>query len=244
MSEVVDSPDVLPVDPVHVVGGGRVEVRPGTGLVSVDGAPLEGISPKQLELLAALADSPGLTVPTSEICEAIWGEDNLSARACLGVHLMNLRRNLGEGLGDLDEGLIETVHGIGYRTREPDDTGPQVSQGAHLIADGRVAVDPESPAVWVDGRHVGSVTPAEYRIALELARRPNRIVGVPTLMRIARDDGRLSTRNSVQNHIKNLRIKLGGRFNSYGPHLGHFRYGAVRTSPGLGYFAVRNLLGN
>ncbi len=244
MTEVVDSPDVLPAEQVCAVGGGRVEVRLDTGLVSVDGSPLEGINGKQLELLTALSNSPGLTVPTAEICEAIWGEDSLSARACLGVHLMNLRRNLGEELGDLDEGLIETVHGIGYRTREPDDTGPQVSRAAHLIANERVAVDPESPAVWVDGRHISSVTSAEYRIALELARRPDRIVGVPTLMRIARDDGRVSTRNAVQNHIKNLRIKLGGRFDSYGPHLGHFRYGAVRTSPGLGYFAVRSLHGN
>lgn len=239
MSDVVTSGGPVQ-EKIYQIGDGRVEVCPAAGTATVDGEPRPDISGKKMEILSLLAGRPGFVVPPAEICEALWGEDSDPAKACLGVHLMNLRRSLGAELGDVDEGVVETVRGRGYRARISfeDGDGMTVGENAYLVADERLAVDPETESVFVDGSVVDGVTLAEYRIAHELARRPDRVVGMQTLRAVVHHDERTSTTSAVQNHIKNLRIKLGGRHDL---GLGDFRYGAIRPRPGVGYYAVRKL---
>ena len=63
---------------------------------------------KEFEIFALLLKNRGRIVTKEEILESIWGHKDLETRA-LDMHIMSLRKKLN------DEGLIETIHGLGYK---------------------------------------------------------------------------------------------------------------------------------
>ncbi|MBI5834494.1 MAG: response regulator transcription factor, partial [Armatimonadetes bacterium] len=78
------------------------------------------LTPREYELLEALATNVGRTVTREEILETVWRDDR-SYSDTISVHVSSLRRKVD---GDSEVKLIETVHGIGYilrdsREREP-----------------------------------------------------------------------------------------------------------------------------
>jgi DNA-binding response OmpR family regulator len=76
----------------------------------LDGRELE-LTPKEFDLLAALARDPGAAVSRRRLLEDVWETTWYGSAKTIDVHVASLRRKLG------DPGWIETVRGVGFRLR-------------------------------------------------------------------------------------------------------------------------------
>jgi two-component system response regulator RegX3 len=92
--------------PEQVLGNVRIDRR--TRQVHV-GTALVGLSPKEFDLLAALADDPGAVYSRQHLLDTVWDPHYFGPTKTLDVHIAALRRKLG------DPSLIETRRGIGFR---------------------------------------------------------------------------------------------------------------------------------
>jgi two-component system, OmpR family, response regulator RegX3 len=80
--------------------------------VQLGGRELE-LTPKEFDLLAALAGDPGAAVSRRRLLEEVWQTSWYGSAKTIDVHVAALRRKLG------DPRWIETVRGIGFRLRAP-----------------------------------------------------------------------------------------------------------------------------
>jgi DNA-binding response OmpR family regulator len=85
----------------------------------VDGKPLD-FTPSEFGLLGALMRRPGRVFSRSELIDAALGGDSLVLERTIDVHIRSLRKKLG-----VNADLVETVRGIGYRFRDPDEARVQ-----------------------------------------------------------------------------------------------------------------------
>jgi DNA-binding response OmpR family regulator len=92
------------------VGGLSVDER--ARQASVDGEELE-LTPKEFDLLAALARDPGAAVTRQRLLADVWQTTWHGSAKTIDVHVAALRKKLG------DPRWIETVRGIGFRLRAP-----------------------------------------------------------------------------------------------------------------------------
>jgi DNA-binding response OmpR family regulator len=76
----------------------------------LDGRDL-GLTPKEFELLAALARDPGAALSRRRLLEEVWQTSWYGSAKTIDVHVAALRRKLG------DPTWIETVRGVGFRLR-------------------------------------------------------------------------------------------------------------------------------
>jgi DNA-binding response OmpR family regulator len=86
-------------------------------LRAVRGAAAAELTRRDVELLARLARDPGAVVQRAALLADVWGyaqPDAVETR-CVDMHLVKLRRKLGEAFGAAGEALVETVRGEGYR---------------------------------------------------------------------------------------------------------------------------------
>ena len=79
---------------------------------SLAGRELE-LTPKEFDVLAALARDPGAAVSRRRLLEEVWQTTWYGSAKTIDVHVAALRRKLG------DPTLLETVRGIGFRLRTP-----------------------------------------------------------------------------------------------------------------------------
>lgn len=72
---------------------------------------------RDIELIARLVRDPGAVVQRAVLLADVWGYANPDAveTRCVDMHLVKLRRKLGEAFGAVGEHLVETVRGEGYR---------------------------------------------------------------------------------------------------------------------------------
>jgi len=92
------------------VGGLEVDMRARRAFLH--GVELE-LTPKEFELLGALARDPGAAVSRRRLLEEVWDTTWSGSSKTIDVHVAALRRKLG------GPGWIETVRGIGFRLHEP-----------------------------------------------------------------------------------------------------------------------------
>jgi len=97
-------------DPVLVVGGLQVDTRSRT--VTLDDRLLE-LSPREFDLLAYLAASPGRVVSKRELLTEVWRLPYGGADKTVDVHLSWLRRKLGETAQE--PRFLVTVRGVGVK---------------------------------------------------------------------------------------------------------------------------------
>jgi two-component system response regulator RegX3 len=89
---------------------GELEIDERARRVRLAGRELE-LTPKEFELLAALAREPGAALSRRRLLEEVWQTSWYGSSKTIDVHVASLRRKLG------DPGWIETVRGVGFRLR-------------------------------------------------------------------------------------------------------------------------------
>jgi two-component system alkaline phosphatase synthesis response regulator PhoP len=75
------------------------------------------LTPKEFELLAALAGSPGRVFGREALLDLVWGRDGFVEPRTVDVHVARLRGKFAAA--KLPAPAIDTVRGVGYRFREP-----------------------------------------------------------------------------------------------------------------------------
>jgi DNA-binding response OmpR family regulator len=95
-------------EPPAVLRAGPVELEPSSRRVTVDGREVE-LTRLEFDLLAELAAHPRIVYTRERLLEKVWGYQVGVGGKTVDVHVANLRRKLGEGLG------IVAVRGVGYR---------------------------------------------------------------------------------------------------------------------------------
>ena len=92
------------------IGGLEVDERARRAII--DGRELD-LTPKEFDLLAALARDPGAAVSRRRLLEEVWQTSWYGSTKTIDVHVAALRKKLG------DPGWIETVRSVGFRLRAP-----------------------------------------------------------------------------------------------------------------------------
>jgi two-component system, OmpR family, alkaline phosphatase synthesis response regulator PhoP len=87
-------------------------ITPGRREVLVNGTPVD-LTNSEFRLLHLLARRPGWVFTRNQIIDAVRGEDCPVTSRSVDVHVVGLRRKLGES-----GRLIETIRGVGYRFEE------------------------------------------------------------------------------------------------------------------------------
>ena len=75
------------------------------------------LTPSEFEILRELMQNPGFVITRDELAEKALGYGASSAGRTLDSHIKNLRRKIDRQEDDVS--FIQTVHGVGYRLREP-----------------------------------------------------------------------------------------------------------------------------
>ncbi|NJK80534.1 MAG: response regulator transcription factor [Chloroflexaceae bacterium] len=88
---------------------GSLTIYPDRREVWRDGVLLE-LTPREFDLLHALARKPGYVFSREELLRQVWGHDFAGIDRVVDVHVGVLRRKLEE-----DGALIQTVRGVGYK---------------------------------------------------------------------------------------------------------------------------------
>lgn len=102
--------------PTKVVSGnvniGPISISRDHYSVKVNGGHVE-FARKEFEILFLLASNPGRVFNRESILAEIWGKDVYVVDRTVDVHLLNVRKKLGDYAN-----LIETIKGVGYRFKE------------------------------------------------------------------------------------------------------------------------------
>jgi two-component system, OmpR family, alkaline phosphatase synthesis response regulator PhoP len=97
---------------VLVADSGRLVLDPSRHEVKADGVSPD-LSATEFAVLRLLMGKPGRVYTREQIIEAVKGPDYPVTDRAIDVHILSIRRKLGE-LGT----FVETVRGIGYRFRD------------------------------------------------------------------------------------------------------------------------------
>lgn len=89
-----------------------LRVDPVTRTVSLAGQALD-LSALEFDLLYELARAPGRVFTRNELIKRVWGEDFPGVDRVVDVHLVSLRKHLGES--GQSPRFIHAVRGVGYR---------------------------------------------------------------------------------------------------------------------------------
>ncbi|MFV9505043.1 MAG: response regulator transcription factor [Oscillochloridaceae bacterium umkhey_bin13] len=72
------------------------------------------LTPREFDLLYAMASYPGRVFTRDELLQRVWGPDFAGIDRVVDVHIGTLRRKLEEG-GPQDTTFVQTVRGVGYK---------------------------------------------------------------------------------------------------------------------------------
>ena len=95
-----------------------LEIDPTRHRVVIDGDELT-LRPLEYKLLAIFVEHPGRVFSRTDLLQEVWGILPETNTRTVDTHIRRLR----ERLGAYSE-AIETVHGFGYRLRDPEAAGP------------------------------------------------------------------------------------------------------------------------
>ncbi len=95
---------------------GGLEIDAAARAVTLDGTALD-LSPKEFDLLRALAERRGQVVTKRELMAEVWREPYGGSERTIDVHLSWLRQKLGESAQR--PRYLHTVHGVGVKLIDP-----------------------------------------------------------------------------------------------------------------------------
>lgn len=91
------------------VGGVKLHTGNRTAYV---GEQLLELTPKEYDLLALLLSSPDRVYTREQLLDLVWGMEYFGGTRTVDIHVQRLRKKLGNEHSD----IIQTVHGIGYKS--------------------------------------------------------------------------------------------------------------------------------
>jgi DNA-binding response OmpR family regulator len=94
---------------------GGLRLDPSTFEVNYEDTPLH-LTPKEFAVLELLVSSGRRVLSRSNIIERIWSLDDPPTEETVKTHIKSLRHKLKSA--GVQEDLIETVHGLGYRLKQ------------------------------------------------------------------------------------------------------------------------------
>jgi len=89
----------------------RIIIEPDSREVTIDGEPIH-LTPKEFELLLALAENHGNVISSEWLLLNIWGYDQSIRTRTLDVHINRLRSKIEPDSANPQ--LIRTISGVGY----------------------------------------------------------------------------------------------------------------------------------
>jgi DNA-binding response OmpR family regulator len=95
---------------------GSLHLDPSTYEVTYNQQPIQ-LTPKEFALLELLVSTGRRVLSRTGIIEHIWSLDNPPTEETVKTHIKSLRQKLRTA--GAPEDLIETVHGLGYRLKQP-----------------------------------------------------------------------------------------------------------------------------
>jgi DNA-binding response OmpR family regulator len=110
-------------------GGAPIEVAgllidPEQVQAFVDGRPV-GFTPREFEVLYALARAEGKPVPRERVYREVWGYEMMRGDRSVDVFVRKVRQKLAAARADMT--FVQTHYGVGYRF-EPAAVGPSAAQ--------------------------------------------------------------------------------------------------------------------
>ena len=93
---------------VNILVFNKIRIDQGSRKVWVN-EELVDLTAIEFDLLAALAEHPGLVLSREQLLERVWGHDYFGELRVVDVHIGHIRQKLE------DDRFIDTVRGIGYR---------------------------------------------------------------------------------------------------------------------------------
>jgi two-component system OmpR family response regulator len=99
-----------------VLALGSLSIDSANRSVTNGGQPVE-MKPKEFDLLTFLATHPRQVFSREMLLDRVWGYDFVGGTRTVDVHISWLRRKLEADPSKPT--IIETVHGVGYRLRDP-----------------------------------------------------------------------------------------------------------------------------
>ncbi len=93
---------------IHV---GDVKLHTGNR-TAYAGDRLLDLTPKEYDLLALLLSSPDRVYSREQLLDLVWGMEYFGGTRTVDIHVQRLRKKLGNDYAD----VIQTVHGIGYKS--------------------------------------------------------------------------------------------------------------------------------
>ena len=94
---------------------GDLEIDRDRFEVRMKGRAVE-LTPREFELLATLAGTPGRVFGREELLDLVWGRDGFVEPRTVDVHVARLRAKFAAA--KVPEPGVETVRGVGYRYRD------------------------------------------------------------------------------------------------------------------------------
>ena len=91
---------------------GDLEIDPNAHTASRAGRPLD-LSPREFDLLLALASQPEKVIPTEDLLAQVWGAEFIGQPQVVYVHIRWLRQKLEDDPNRPQ--WIQTVRGVGYK---------------------------------------------------------------------------------------------------------------------------------
>lgn len=101
-----------PSEDANVLNRGNFVIHPGRHAVLLAGESIS-LTSSEFRILHLLARRPGWVFSRQQILEAVSGHDANATDRAVDVHIVSLRRKLGNH-GE----IIETIRGVGYRFKE------------------------------------------------------------------------------------------------------------------------------
>jgi len=102
------SPEIRPA----ILSYGNLQLNPSNHEVTCNGKPL-ALTPKEYTLLKFFLSNPHKVLTRGGLLDKLWELDKSSGEETVKTHLTNLRRKLKAA--GIEEELISTVYGVGYR---------------------------------------------------------------------------------------------------------------------------------
>ncbi|MFN8019358.1 MAG: response regulator transcription factor [Acidimicrobiales bacterium] len=99
--------------PARVLRVDDIEIDVDARRVRRDGEVVH-LTPTEFDLLVGLAEKPGRVLTRERLLMDVWGYRDGSGARTVDSHVRALRRKLGDG-------VVRTVHGVGYALGEADE---------------------------------------------------------------------------------------------------------------------------